>query len=94
MGTVPDDLYIDLSGGDTPEPEKQRPRELLTAAEREIIEDCSEIMNRIRRDVMHPNMNVVSILAFNQHIFAVQRMIMSNAAARAYPGVYKLLGED
>ena len=94
-GMLVDDLYLDL--GESPQNENhndhERPRELLTAVERGIIEECAQMMERIR-GIMHPNTNVVSLLAFNQHIFAVQRLVMSNAAARAYPGMYKLLGED
>ncbi len=78
---------------DTERPAAKASLELLTAAERAILEDCSKLMTAIR-STFHPNMNVVSVLAFNQRIFEIQRLIMSNAAARAYPGMYKLLGED
>jgi hypothetical protein len=30
---------------------------------------------------------------FVQHLHAIQHMIMAQAAARAYPGMYRLLGE-
>lgn len=66
---------------------------LLTTQEMSVIEACSELTEKVRA-IMPEDVGVVSLLEVTTHIFAIQRLVMSNAAARAYPKMYRLLGED
>lgn len=67
--------------------------DLLTTDEREVIELAGELWNRICGVVGTARNRDRDLAELVPHIHAIQQAVMSNAAARAYPGEFRLLGE-
>jgi broad specificity phosphatase PhoE len=66
---------------------------LLTEGEHHAIKLAGQLMSRISRDVIGDGMNRRQDLAeAAAHVHAIQNMILAQAAARAYPDRYRLLG--
>jgi predicted sugar kinase len=71
--------------------------ELLTSYEKLALEVSGHLANLILNKIIpHPvamgtENDLYEVLA---HIHGIQRYIMSNAAARAYPEMYRVLGQD
>jgi hypothetical protein len=69
--------------------------ELLTEAEHEALTLTATLTQAmgaiIGRDGAQPAKDMREVVA---HIHGIQQMIMSQAAARAYPDRYRLLGQD
>ena len=67
--------------------------ELLTSVEQEIIQDLGDIWSKICQAVGDGTTRRDDLREIVTHIHALQYLIMSQAAARAYPQTYRLLGE-
>lgn len=69
--------------------------ELLNEAEKQIVADLADISSRMANVIIAqgpnfaPDWNEAAL-----HIHGIQNMILKQAAARAYPDVYRLLGES
>jgi hypothetical protein len=67
----------------------------LTTAEVRAIDLTAELWNLMVRDIIGPgSARSGDISELAHHVHAVQQMIMSQAAARAYPGLLRPLGGD
>jgi hypothetical protein len=67
--------------------------ELLTEADHRAMRLSAELMSFIARDVIGDGVNRSQDLAeAAAHIHGVQNMILAQAAARAYPNLYRQLG--
>lgn len=67
--------------------------ELLTADEKQCIELCAQVVTVFNRVVAWGPTREADMAEFVFHIHAIQRMIGSQAGARAYPTEYRLLGD-
>lgn len=67
--------------------------DLLTDEERQIVRDLGAIWGRITAIVGDGPTRAADLHEIVAHIHALQHMIMSNAAARAFPTEFRLLGE-
>jgi uncharacterized phage protein gp47/JayE len=69
--------------------------ELLTDHEHEAMRLSGELFNLVAHSVigMNEQARPNDVRELCLHIHGIQRMIMSQAAARAYPEEYRLLGE-
>lgn len=69
-----------------------RPAELLTDDERRAVTMAAELANLLRAVVGAGPTRVADLTELLGHVHAIQQAVMSNAAARAYPDAYRLLG--
>jgi hypothetical protein len=67
--------------------------DLLTPAERVAVATGALLANQVAEIVADGPSRDADIAEAVHHIHAVQRMILAQAAARAYPGQYRLLGD-
>jgi len=67
--------------------------EPLNAAEREVMALTAELANAVGRVVGNDRTRHADLAELTAHIHAIQHAIMSQAAARAYPERFRLLGE-
>lgn len=69
--------------------------DLMTDAEHKAMEMTAELFNHISQHVIGSNevARSADIPELAMHIHDLQRMIMSQAACRAFPNQYRLLGE-
>lgn len=67
---------------------------MLTSKEHRIIEILAELANDFS-DIMgnHQGACEVDMREVGMHIHALQEKVMAQAASRAYPNLYRLLGE-
>jgi hypothetical protein len=70
----------------------RRSVELLTDAERKALKMTGELANLVHREVITGPQAANDWNEFAMRIHAVQHMIMAQAAARAYPDEFRLLG--
>jgi len=75
--------------GNKPTPSKP---ELLTADEQKAITLTADLWNQLCRVVGGGRTRDADLVELCTHIHAIQHAVMSQAAARAYPGEYRLLG--
>ena len=69
--------------------------DLLTEAEHRAMELTVELVNLMSRDVIGTGRSRVGdVNEVVHHIHGIQRMVLGQAAARAYPDRYRLLGEE
>lgn len=68
-------------------------KELLTELEHEAIEDAGKLWNKLNTIVGNDETRSDDLAEFYTAIHAIQRGVMKQAAARAYPDKYRLLGE-
>jgi hypothetical protein len=76
-------------------PERNREQmadELLTAEERELVQDLGRIYTRMMDVVRDERTRDDDLREIRFHIHGLQRMLMAQAAARAYPSEFRLLG--
>jgi hypothetical protein len=66
--------------------------EFLTEEERDTVALAGELWNQLCRIVPGGPTRAADLSELCVHIHAIQHAIMANAAARAYPGRYRLLG--
>lgn len=67
--------------------------DLLSEDERTALAMTRDLANQVILRVIEPGAEFRADHAeFVRHIHAIQHMIMAQAAARAYPGEYRLLG--
>jgi hypothetical protein len=66
--------------------------DLLTDDERKAIADTAQLWNLLGTIVGHGPTRVEDLNDLCTHIHAIQRTVMKQAAARAYPDRYRLLG--
>lgn len=67
--------------------------DLLTREERCILQDLGDIASRMAEIVGQGPSRGGDIAEVVSVVHVLQNMILSQAACRAYPGVYRLLGE-
>lgn len=67
--------------------------EFLTDEEREVLDDIGRLWNRLLSVVANGRTREWDLGELVVHVHAIQQAVMSNAAGRAYPGEYRLLGE-
>ncbi len=67
--------------------------ELITEAEAALVSDLGKLVNRFRDVVGKTDQHDYDMNEVIHHIHVLQRYVLSNAAARAYPGQYRALGE-
>jgi hypothetical protein len=68
--------------------------ELLTETEHRLIEMLGDCFNLYREVLGAGPTRRADLLEATAHIHALQARVMAQAAARAYPERYRLLGED
>jgi hypothetical protein len=66
---------------------------LLTEAEHAAIEAAGALWNQLCRIVGHRRTRAGDLNELAAHIHGIQRAVMKQAAARAYPERYRLLGQ-
>lgn len=71
----------------------ERP-ELLTPPELEVMDRTADLVNMVAGVMGHGPTREGDWAEFVFHVHGIQRMILKQAAARAYPGRFRLLGED
>ena len=77
-----------------PGPTPGTPADLLTSDEREAVRQAGLLHQLIsKRIIAHGPSRDGDITELTTAIHAIQRMVMGQAAARAYPGQYRLLGQ-
>jgi hypothetical protein len=68
---------------------------LLTEAEHRAIELTAELVNLVCTEVIGDGPSRTGdVREFAAHVHAIQQQILSQAAARAYPDRYRLLGRS
>lgn len=68
---------------------------LLTAAEHRAVEEAGKLYTFIARHICGEGPTRSHDLAeLAQHVHAIQHLVMAQAAARAYPDTYRLMGES
>jgi hypothetical protein len=68
--------------------------ELLTLAEHHAMKLAAELMGYVAREIIGDGMSRRQDLAeLAIHVHGIQNMVMAQAAARAYPDRYRLLGD-
>lgn len=67
--------------------------ELLTPAEHALVGKIGSCWNDLCRIVGHGPSREADLLELVAHVHALQQAVLSNAAARAFPGTYRALGE-
>jgi hypothetical protein len=68
--------------------------DLLTPAEREAVATAAALANQVYAIIGDGGAEEGDLAEAVHHIHAIQRMILAQAAARAYPDLYRLLGGD
>lgn len=68
--------------------------ELLTPLELEVMDRTAELVNMVSRVMGGGRARSGDWDEFVFYVHGIQRMILKQAAARAYPGRFRLLGED
>lgn len=87
-------------GGDAPGPYADDPArvkpvaEFLTADERQFVRQAGELYNLACTIVGSGDTRSADVTEFAFHIHGLQHLVMAQAAARAYPGEFRLLGES
>ena len=67
----------------------------LTCSELSALDITAELVAKMTRDVIgNGPTRAADVGEFVRHIHAIQHMIMAQAAARAYPAEFRLLGES
>lgn len=66
--------------------------EVLTPLEKKALDQAAELWNTLTNVVGLGPSRQGDLRELQAHIHGIQRAIMCNAAARAYPGQYRLLG--
>lgn len=66
--------------------------ELLTDDEHRAVQLAGELWNLLCRIVDHGSTRAADLREIVAHVHAIQHAVMSQAAARAYPDQYRLLG--
>ena len=69
------------------------PWELLTIDEHELVRDLGRCWNRLCRIIGAEGTRAADLAEMCSHFHALQNAVLAQAAARAYPTVYRLLGE-
>ena len=67
--------------------------DLLTVEERQLIDDLGQVWNKMCDVVGRGPSRDGDLQEAVLHLHALQHTVMSNAAARAYPREFRLLGE-
>lgn len=81
------------SGGTSGEWGVRMTEELLTSQEHKVIADAAQLWNDLCDIVGDGDSRDADLQEFYMSIHAIQRGVMKQAAARAYPDKYRLLGE-
>jgi hypothetical protein len=69
-------------------------RELLTDAERDAVRLAGELFTLIRDEVCgHGPTRDADLAELTADVHRIQRLVMAQAAARLYPGEFRLMGE-
>lgn len=68
------------------------PVELLTDGERKAVAMCAELWNQLVSIVNWGGTRLNDCRELAAHLHALQNAVLAQAAARAYPGQYRLLG--
>jgi hypothetical protein len=68
--------------------------DLLTNEELALVEDLGRIVERFGRVIGQGHARDSDVGDAMFHILALQRMVLAQAAARAYPMDFRLMGED
>lgn len=68
--------------------------DLLTEDEHAAMRLAADLRNAVARVVGHASTRASDLREITDHIHAIQAMVLSQAAARAYPHLYRLLGEE
>lgn len=71
-----------------------RAKGALTAEEQGIVDDLGSIFNRLGRIIGHGGTREADLLEMSMHVHALQNAVLAQAAARLYPGQYRLMGES
>lgn len=66
--------------------------ELLTDLEHEVVHDLGQVWNKLCKMVERGRTRGPDLDEAVAHVHALQHFVMSQAAARAYPDKYRLLG--
>lgn len=66
--------------------------ELLTADEKKVINDAGQLWNAIAKLVPSGPTRDADLKELVVHVHSIQRAVMANAAARAYPDEFRILG--
>ena len=66
--------------------------DLLTEDEQDVISLAGELWSRLCRAIPDGPTRTADLRELCTHIHAIQHAVMANAAARAYPDTYRLLG--
>lgn len=69
-------------------------KQFLTSAEQEVLEITGDLTNKICDIIGNGPQSSYDKNEIISHIHAIQRTIMAQAAARAYPNKYRLLGRN
>lgn len=67
-------------------------KDLLTEAEHAVVQKAGELWNAICAAVPEGPTRAADLRELVPHVHAIQHAFMANAAARAYPDVYRALG--
>jgi hypothetical protein len=70
------------------------PPPLLTDDEREIVTDLGRIYVRLSKVVGPGTTRGADLTELGHHIHVLQQAVMAQAAARAFPTEFRLLGEE
>lgn len=69
--------------------------DLLTEAERQAVALTAALWNLLAADVVgHGRSRPGDLAELGHHVHAIQQAVLSQAAARAYPDLYRLLGGE
>lgn len=69
-----------------------KPTELLTAEEREVVDLAGQLWNKLCKVVGQGKSRDADLREAVIHVHALQQFVLSQAAARAYPDLYRPLG--
>lgn len=71
------------------------PKDLLTPAEKSVLDTIARVWGQISTYVIDDGPSRDNdLLELGVHFHAIQNMILAQAAARAYPDRFRLLGEQ
>lgn len=73
-------------------PGKGTMNEMLTDLEREVIADAGELWNKLCKVVGSAAAREGDLAELVRHVHGIQQAVMANAAARAYPDQFRVLG--
>lgn len=65
---------------------------MLTVLEQQVVNDAGELWNKLCRVVGYGPAREGDLAELIVHVHAIQHAVMANAAARAHPEQYRLLG--